>query len=93
MTRGKGLQSAFADSRFVTPAVSQMIRTGEESGALGQVMGLMADHYEEETETLIKDATTMLEPLIIVVMGLVVGFIAISLVSPLFNLSAVARGG
>ena len=68
-----------------------MVRTGEESGALSSVMLAVADHYEEEADRAIKDLTTFLEPAIIVLMGGLVGYIALSLVLPLFRMSGAIK--
>jgi len=84
---GRNLSESFAHSNLFAPAVKQMIHTAEMTGSTGMVMLKMADHYEEEVETRLKALTSMLEPMIVVVMGSVVGFITMSLFLPLFKLS------
>jgi len=91
VTSGKGLSGSFGESRLIPSSVAQMVRTGEESGALSSVMLAVADHYEEEADRAIKDLTTFLEPAIIVVMGGLVGYIALSLVLPLFRMSGAIK--
>ena len=84
---GRNLSDSFMQSDLFAPAVKQMIRTAEMTGNTGTVMLKMADHYEEEVETRLKVLTSMLEPMIVVMMGSVVGFITMSLFLPLFKIS------
>lgn len=91
VTNGEGLSGSFRESNLIPSSVSQMVRTGEESGALSSVMLAVADHYEEEADRAIKDLTTFLEPAIIVLMGGLVGYIALSLVLPLFRMSGAIK--
>jgi type II secretory pathway component PulF len=84
---GKSLSEPFAQSPLFAPVVKQMVHTAEMTGSTGTVMLKMADYYEEEMEVRLKTLTAMLEPLIVVVMGSVVGFIAMSLFLPLFKIS------
>jgi type IV pilus assembly protein PilC len=64
-----------------------MIGSGEETGKLDFVLEKISKHYEEETASSIKSVTTMVEPLLITVMGFVVGGISMSLLLPIFRLS------
>jgi len=84
---GKNLSEPFSHSDLFAPAVKQMVHTAEMTGNSGSVMVKMADHYDEEVEVRLKTLTSLLEPLIVVVMGSVVGFIALSLFLPLFKIS------
>ncbi|MCS6922995.1 MAG: type II secretion system F family protein, partial [Fimbriimonadales bacterium] len=59
---------------------------GEESGRLSEMMVKIADFYEQEVDATIKGLTSMIEPLLIVFLGGVVGFIAISIMMPMFKL-------
>ncbi|MHC4125292.1 MAG: type II secretion system F family protein [Planctomycetota bacterium] len=72
--------------------VVQMIKSGEESGTLGDVLGDIARFYARELKTVIKTVTSMIEPLMIVTMGLLVGFIAMSIILPIFKMSNVVGG-
>ena len=87
VTSGKALSEPFAKSHLFPPAVKQVVYTAEMAGSTGMVMLKMADHYEEDVEVRLKTLTSMLDPLIVVVMGSVVGFIAMSLFLPLFKIS------
>src|SRR4051812_14338790 len=65
--------------------VTQMIGVGEETGALETMMSKVADFYEEQVETAVKALTSILEPIMIVVVGAIVGFIVISMYLPMFK--------
>ena len=64
-----------------------MIKIGEESGSLDDILDKTADFYDEELETSLKKMTTMIEPLMIIVMGVVIGFIVIAMMLPIFDMS------
>jgi type IV pilus assembly protein PilC len=68
-----------------------MIRAGEESGKLGEVLDTVSDFYSRELKAVIKGVTAMIEPLMIVVMGGLVGFIAMSIILPIFKLSQILK--
>jgi type II secretory pathway component PulF len=67
-----------------------MISAGEESGNLGEVLADVSEYYQEELKATIKAVTSMIEPLMIVVMGAVVGFIAAAIMLPIFKMSSMA---
>ncbi len=71
--------------------VVQMISAGEESGKLGEVLQDVAEFYSGELRNTIKAMAAMLEPMMIVIMGLIVGFIAMSIVLPIFKMSALVK--
>jgi type IV pilus assembly protein PilC len=85
---GKTLSEPFKRSMLFTPIVKQMIMTAEITGSTGIVMLKMADHYEEEMTVTLKTVTSLLEPLIVVAMGITVGVLAMALFLPLFKLSS-----
>ena len=68
--------------------VTQMISVGEQTGTLANVCGEVATFHEEELQGRIKIMTTALEPMIIVLLGGFVGFIAVSVILPMFKLSS-----
>ena len=86
--QGKKIASSLSESRLMPNAVIQMIRSGEESGTLGQVLGDISKFYARELKTVIKTVTSMIEPIMIVLMGLIVGFIAMSIILPIFRMSS-----
>jgi type IV pilus assembly protein PilC len=65
--------------------VTQMIGVGEETGALETMMSKVADFYEEQVDAAVKALTSILEPVMIVVVGAIVGFIVISMYLPMFK--------
>jgi len=82
---GRGLSNTFYNSPLVPPGVAQMIATAERTGALGEVSQLIGSHYEEEGETRLRELSGVLEPLIIIGMGLLVAFIVMSVMLPVFD--------
>ena len=70
------------------PIMSQMISVGEETGKLDDVLAKLAHYYESESETKIKALTTAIEPLIMIVMGIGVGFLVIAVIMPIYNLTS-----
>ena len=65
--------------------VTQMIGVGEETGALETMMTKVADFYEDQVEAAVKALTSILEPVMIIVVGAIVGFIVISMYLPMFK--------
>jgi len=63
-----------------------MFRVGEETGTLDQQLEVAADYYSRELETKVDRTTALFEPLIIILMGLVVGFVAVALVSAMYGI-------
>ncbi len=76
-------------SELVAPAIMQMIRAGEKSGTLGAVCDRVSRFYEKKLKSSIKAVTTMIEPVMIIVMGVIIGTIAIALLLPIFKISSV----
>jgi type II secretory pathway component PulF len=87
---GEGLAAAFNETAFIPPAVREMISTGEETGNLPRVMNRIADHYERELGKRLAAFSRLVEPVLLLVMGVVVGLIVSSLILPIFQLSRAA---
>ena len=66
--------------------LSSMVTIGEETGQLDDILNKTADFYDEEVEQAIITTTSLLEPILIVVMGIVIGFIVISVMLPMFDM-------
>ncbi|MFK7794523.1 MAG: type II secretion system F family protein [Gammaproteobacteria bacterium] len=88
---GSGISNGFSQAQFVPPLVKQMISTGEDTGNLPIVMGKIADHYEGELLKHLKTLSKLAEPIMLVVMGAIVGVIVSSLILPIFMLSRVVN--
>ena len=84
---GAGIATGFSNSNFIPPIVVQMITTGEQSGNLPKVMGRVADHYERELSKRLTALSKLAEPVMLLVMGGVVGLLVSSLILPIFKLS------
>ncbi|HOV43225.1 MAG TPA: type II secretion system F family protein, partial [Syntrophothermus lipocalidus] len=84
--RGDTIAYHLATTGYFDPLVVQMIRVGEETGSLDEIMQQMADFYEKEAQTGIAQLMSLLEPVMVLIMGLVVGTIVLSVMFPLFDL-------
>lgn len=87
--QGKKIQTQLIKSKLLPTSVVQMIAAGEESGRLGEVLDEVAGYYSKALRDAIKAVTSMIEPLMIVLMGSVVGFIAMAIILPIFKMSAI----
>lgn len=87
VTKGRRIHEALLAEPLVPRALVQMIAAGEESGKLDYVLRKVSSHYDSEVETSLKTVTGLIEPLLIIVMGVVVGGIGLSLLLPIFSLS------
>jgi general secretion pathway protein F len=88
---GKSLAAPLAQSRWFPPIAVQMISVGEQSGELENMLNKIADIYEGETESQIMAMTAMLEPVMILAMGLSVAFIVVSILLPMFEMNQLIR--
>lgn len=89
---GKKIASSLAIYNLMPSSVVQMIRSGEDSGTMGDVLSDVSSYYARELKTVIKTVTSMIEPIMIVCMGVLVGFIAMSIILPIFKMSSVVMG-
>lgn len=84
---GHGVSLAFQESAIFPQTVKLMVSTGEASGALDRVMTRLSEHYREELESDIRRLSSMIEPVMLVIMGILVGSVAVSFIVPLIKLS------
>jgi type IV pilus assembly protein PilC len=89
--QGKKISTPLNKSPLLPRSVVQMIGAGEESGKLGEVLDEVSEFYARELKAVIKGVTAMIEPLMIVLMGSIVGFIAMSIILPIFKLSSLVK--
>jgi type IV pilus assembly protein PilC len=86
--KGLPLGDTFSQFPVFPPIVSQMMKIGEETGKLDDTLLRLSGYFESESEHLVKGLTTAIEPIIMVVLGVGVGFIVISVITPIYNLTS-----
>ena len=84
--RGATISEAFSESKIFPDLMLQMISSGEESGTLFAMLSKVADFYQQQVSTTIATLTSVIEPVLIVLIGLIVGSIAISVFLPIFKM-------
>ena len=90
--QGKKIASSLVRYNLMPSNVVQMIRSGEDSGTMSDVLKDVSDYYARELKTVIKATVSMIEPIMIVLMGVLVGFIAMSIILPIFKMSSAVTG-
>ncbi len=90
---GRPLAESLATAPFVPGGATEMVSTAERTGTLGSVTQLIGEYYEEEGETRLRELASMIEPLIIVVMGVVVACVVLSVMLPMFDFATAAQHG
>jgi type IV pilus assembly protein PilC len=90
--QGKKVQSQLVRSTLLPKSVVQMVGAGEESGRLGEVLEEISSYYSKALRDAIKAVTSMIEPIMIILMGSVVGFIAMAIILPIFKMSSIVSG-
>ena len=88
---GSSIAAPLRKSGVFPPIITHMIATGEKSGTLEEMLMKAADAYEEEVETSVAGLTSILEPLMIVIMGLMVGSIVLAILLPMLEMSTIVR--
>lgn len=91
--KGVNLYEAMGKHPAVPPLVREMVAVGEQSGQLDTMLGKVADYYDAESNYTIKHLSTIIEPMLIVVLAVIVGFIALAIFSPMWNMMKVVKGG
>jgi type II secretory pathway component PulF len=92
-TRGQPISVAFTDSPLINPSVAEALRSGEQTGQVASLLLNIADFLDEENDTTVRSLTSIIEPIILIVLGVIVGFLAISMFLPLFDLTSAVQGG
>jgi type IV pilus assembly protein PilC len=85
---GKPLSGALAAEPSIVPLVAQMIKVGEQSGSIDQMMDKAATYYENELDTKIKTISTSIEPILMIFLAVVVGGIVLAILLPVYNLAS-----
>jgi general secretion pathway protein F len=91
LEKGRSLSQFFRGGRWFPPMLVQMMAVGEQSGALDRMLAKAADSYEREVESKILALTSMIEPVMILVMGVAVSFIVVSILLPIFERNQLFR--
>ena len=86
VVKGEGLSTPIRENEIFPKMLSSMIKIGEESGSLDDILNKTSDFYDDEVEQAIQTATSLIEPLLIVFMGVVIGGIVISIMLPMFDM-------
>ena len=85
MLEGQGIANPLMRSQLFPITAVQMLRIGEDTGSLDAQLEFTAQYYETELDYKLKKLTSLFEPIVIIVMGLLVGFVAIALVSAMYG--------
>jgi type IV pilus assembly protein PilC len=85
MLEGQGIATPLARTQLFPATAIQMLRVGENTGTLDSQLEVTAQFYETELDYKIKKLTSLFEPIVIIVMGLMVGFVAVALVSAMYG--------
>lgn len=89
--QGRSMTNALGSSRWFPPMFVQMIAVGEQSGSLEKMLKKVSEAYERDVETAIIAMTSLIEPLMIVFMGMAVGFVVLSILLPIFEMNQMIR--
>lgn len=84
--KGYALSQPLKQQGVFPPMVHSMIKIGEDSGSIEEILDKTADFYDEEVDTAVTRLTTMLEPIMIVFMAIIIGFIVLAMVTPMFDM-------
>lgn len=87
---GERIATPLKKANVFPPMVVQMVAIGEETGNLDAMLNKIADFYDQEVDVAVKGLTSMIEPIVIVIMGIVIGFIVIAMFLPMFELGSLA---
>ena len=84
--KGEGLGDSIMNIKIFPPMLASMVKVGEEAGSLDSILDKTADFYDDELEREIQTATALIEPVMIVIMGVIIGFLLISILTPMFKM-------
>lgn len=86
--KGVSLATALEIHDVFPPILPQMVSVGEETGRIDEILDKLSEYYEKESEYAVKNLTTAVEPVIMIILGIGVGFMVISIIMPIYNLTA-----
>jgi len=91
-SEGKGLSASLFNNPYIPDQVAQMMENGEKTGTLPDVLNKIADFYEDETDTALKNVFSILEPIFVLVLGGIVAAIAVAILLPVFKMNTASFG-
>jgi len=86
LIRGEGLSGPMAKRKFFLPLMMQMVRVGEETGNLDNTLGTVAESFEVEASDRTRSAVALIQPVLTIIIGLVIGFIVLSMMGAMYSL-------
>lgn len=92
IAQGSSIWQAMEKSQVFTPLCLQLVRTGEASGALDEMLDNLAHHHDENTQNLAENLTSLLEPALLIVTGLIIGTLVVAMYLPIFHLGDAISG-
>jgi len=87
--QGRNIATPLAETKVFPPMVVQMVGVGEATGALDAMLSKVADFYEDEVDNAVANLTSLMEPVMIAMLGAIIGFIVVAMYLPIFNLANV----
>jgi type IV pilus assembly protein PilC len=87
--QGRSIAAPLAETKVFPPMVVQMVGVGEATGALDAMLSKVADFYEDEVDNAVANLTSLMEPVMIAILGGIIGFIVVAMYMPIFNLANV----
>jgi type IV pilus assembly protein PilC len=91
--QGRPFAAPLSKEKLIPEMVTQMVAIGEQSGSIDQMLGKIADFYEEEVEGAVKALTSMIEPLLMMFLGIVIAVLVVAMYLPIFSLGDAVGGG
>ncbi len=91
ISEGKNMAEPLMETKIFPSMVVQMIAVGEQTGALDQMLSKVADFYEEEVDVAVASLTALIEPLLMVIVGTIVGIVLVSMYLPIFSLAGAMK--
>ena len=92
VSRGEPMSQAFADTPLFSPSIYEAIRSGERGGEICRLLLNVSNFLDEDNDVIVRSLTSIIEPAILIVMGILVGLIAVCMFLPLFDLTAMTQG-
>ena len=86
VSKGELISKSIQDTKEFDPMLSSMIYIGEESGSLGDILSSTADYFDDEADSAIQRMIALLEPAMLVILGVMIGFIVVSIIQPIFTM-------